>query len=176
MHGRHDRLLAVLGAMAAAGVNECWCLGDLVGVEPVTAELVPRQATSGGRAPPQISPVELSADEFVVLHPITETLVRFALDFTTRGFVMQDIMIRIETDDFEAWKTQHYLHADNRAAFGITDGPAYQDIDNPNAALFHIRTDDMDRAMQWFQSDVFKGASRLAKVTGRVFYLAQRQT
>ena len=88
---------------------------------------------------------------------------------------MQDIMIRIETDDFEAWKTQHYLHADNRAAFGISDGPAYQDIDNPHAALFHIRTDDMDRAMQWFQSDVFKEASRLAKVTGRVFYLAQPQ-
>ncbi len=88
---------------------------------------------------------------------------------------MQDIMIRIETDDFEAWKTQHYLHADNRAAFGISDGPAYQDIDNPNAALFHIRTDDMDRAMQWFTSDVFKEASRLAKVTGRVFYLAKPQ-
>ncbi len=102
-------------------------------------------------------------------------VVRFALDRTTRGFLMQDIMIRIETDDFEAWKTQHYLHADNRAAFGISDGPAYQDIDNPNAALFHIRTDDMDRAMQWFQSDVFKEASRLAKVTGRVFFLAQPQ-
>src|SRR6185436_12496135 len=27
---------------------------------------------------------------------------------------MQDIIIRIETDDFEAWKTQHYLHAHNR--------------------------------------------------------------
>ena len=88
---------------------------------------------------------------------------------------MQDIMIRIETDDFEAWKTQHYLHAENRAAFGISDGPAYQDIDNPNAALFHITTDDMDRAMQWFKSDVFKEASRLAKVTGRVFFLAQPQ-
>ena len=31
VHGRHDRLLAVLGAMAAAGVDERWCLGDLVG-------------------------------------------------------------------------------------------------------------------------------------------------
>ena len=45
VHGRHDRLLAVLGAMAAAGVDERWCLGDLVGGEPVTAELVARQAT-----------------------------------------------------------------------------------------------------------------------------------
>ena len=86
---------------------------------------------------------------------------------------MQDIMIRIETDDFEAWKAQHYLHASNRAAFGITDGPAYQDIDNPKAALFHIKTDDMERAMQWFKTDTFKEASKLAKVSGRTFYLAQ---
>jgi hypothetical protein len=86
---------------------------------------------------------------------------------------MQNIMIRIETDDFEAWKTQHYLHADNRAKFGITDGPAYQDIDNPRAALFHIMTDDMDRAMEWFKTDTFKEATGLAKVTGRTFYLAE---
>ena len=89
---------------------------------------------------------------------------------------MQDIMIRIETDDFEAWKTQHYLHVQNRLSYGITDGPAYQDMDNPNAALFHIKTDDMDLAMEWFRSDTFKEASRLAKVTGRTFYLAQPQT
>ena len=30
VHGRHDRLLAVLGAMAASGADERWCLGDLV--------------------------------------------------------------------------------------------------------------------------------------------------
>ena len=89
---------------------------------------------------------------------------------------MQDIIIRIETDDFEAWKTQHYLHAHNRSSYSITDGPAYRDMDNPNAALFHIKTDDMDRAMEWFKSDTFKEASRLAKVTGRTFYLAKPQT
>ena len=89
---------------------------------------------------------------------------------------MQDIMIRIETDDFEAWKEQHYLHAGNRARYGITDGPAYRDLDNPNAALFHISVDDMDTAMQWFASDTFKEATRLAEVTGRSFYLAQPRT
>jgi predicted phosphodiesterase len=40
VHGRHDRLLAVLGAMAEAGVDERWCLGDLAGGEPVTDELL----------------------------------------------------------------------------------------------------------------------------------------
>lgn len=86
---------------------------------------------------------------------------------------MQDIMIRIETSDFDAWKKQHDLHSENRAKFGIHDGPAYQDLDNPNAALFHIRCDDVDTAMQWFRSDTFKTATKLAKVTGRSFYLAQ---
>jgi hypothetical protein len=51
---------------------------------------------------------------------------------------MQDIMIRIQTDDFEAWKEQHYLHAASRARYGITDGPAYRDLQDPGAALFHI--------------------------------------
>ena len=88
---------------------------------------------------------------------------------------MQDIMIRIETDDFEAWQEQHYLHAPNRSRYGITDGPAYRDLENPNAALFHIHVEDLDTAMGWFRSDTFKEASRLAKVTGRSFYLAQPQ-
>jgi hypothetical protein len=83
---------------------------------------------------------------------------------------MQDILIRIETDDFAAWEKQHYLHAGNRASYGIQDGPAYRDLENPNAALFHISVEDMDRAMGWFESDTFKGATRLAKVTGRTFY------
>ncbi len=76
---------------------------------------------------------------------------------------MQDILIRIETDDFAAWEEQHYLHAGNRATYGIEDGPAYRDLENPNAALFHIRTDDVDRAMGWFQSDTFRAAAKLAK-------------
>ena len=88
---------------------------------------------------------------------------------------MQHIMIRIETDDFEAWAEQHYLHAQNRSTYGIIDGPAYRDLENPNAALFHISTEDLDIAMGWFRSDTFREATKLAKVTGRCFYLAQPQ-
>jgi hypothetical protein len=86
---------------------------------------------------------------------------------------MQDILIRIETEDFAAWEAQHYAHAGDRARYGIQDGPAYRDIEDPNAALFHIRVEDMDRAMAWFRSDTFKEATKLAKVKGRTFYLAQ---
>ena len=60
--------------------------------------------------------------------------------------------------------------------YGITDGPAYQDLTTDGAALFHIRVEDVDTAMQWFRSDTFKDASKLAKVTGRRFYLAQPQS
>ena len=84
-------------------------------------------------------------------------------------------MIRIETDDFEAWKEQHYLHASNRARFGITDGPAYQGIDDSGAALFPIKTGDLERAMQWFKTDTFREATKLARVTGRTFFLAEPQ-
>lgn len=70
---------------------------------------------------------------------------------------------------------QHYLHAPNRARYGIIDGPAYRDLDNPNAALFHISTGDLDTAMGWFRSDTFREATKLARVTARSFYLAQPQ-
>jgi len=40
VHGHHDRLDAVLDDMAAAGVDERWCLGDLVGSERPTASLL----------------------------------------------------------------------------------------------------------------------------------------
>ena len=86
---------------------------------------------------------------------------------------MQDILIQIETDDFAAWEEQHNLHAANRASYGIEDGPAYRDLNNPNAAMFHIRFEDMERAMGWFQSDTFKAATKLAKVTGRTLYDAR---
>ena len=89
---------------------------------------------------------------------------------------MQHIKIRIETDDFEAWEEQHYLHAQNRSMYGIIDGPAYRDLENPNAALFHISIEDLDTAMGWFRSDTFREATKLAKVTGRSFYLAQPQS
>jgi heme-degrading monooxygenase HmoA len=88
---------------------------------------------------------------------------------------MQDILIRIETQDYEAWLATHYDHVEDRRAHGIVDGPVYREIDNPNAALFHIRVESMDRAMEWFGSEKFKEATKRAKVTGREFYLAQKR-
>lgn len=88
---------------------------------------------------------------------------------------MQHIMIRIMTEDYEAWLKVHYEFVETRRSYGITDGPVYRDIDNPNAALFHIMAESLPRAMEWFSSSQFKEATVRAKVTGREFYLAEKR-
>ena len=72
---------------------------------------------------------------------------------------MTDIMIRVEAEDYDAWLKTHYDHVEDRHSYGMTDGPVYRDIDNPNAALFHIHVENLDRAMQWFRTDTFKDAT-----------------
>jgi hypothetical protein len=86
--------------------------------------------------------------------------------------MMKHLLIRIEMDDYDRWLATHYQHAEDRQSYGMVDGPVYRDIDNANAAMFHIRTENLERAMQWFSSDVFKEASRRATVRDREFYLA----
>ena len=88
---------------------------------------------------------------------------------------MKHIMIRIMTEDYDAWLKVHYEFTETRKTYGMTDGPVYRDIDNPNAALFHIMVVDVPRAMEWFKSPLFKEATARAKVIGREFYLAERQ-
>ena len=88
---------------------------------------------------------------------------------------MPDIMIRVEAEDYAAWLKTHYDHVEDRRGYGMTDGPVYRDIDNPNAALFHIYVEDLDRAMQWFSTETFKEATKRATVVGRDFYLAEKQ-
>ena len=80
---------------------------------------------------------------------------------------MPDIMIRVEAEDYDAWLKTHYDHVEDRHSYGMTNGPVYRDIDNPNAALFHIHVENLDRAMQWFRTDTFKEASMRATVVGR---------
>jgi heme-degrading monooxygenase HmoA len=86
---------------------------------------------------------------------------------------MKHLLIRIEMVDYDRWLDVHYAHAADRQAYGMEDGPVYRDIDNPNAALFHIRTRDLERAMEWFRSDTFREATRRATVSGREFYVTE---
>jgi heme-degrading monooxygenase HmoA len=86
-----------------------------------------------------------------------------------------EILVRIEMEDFEKWLAVHYEHEEDRRVHGMVDGPVYRDIGNPNAALFHIHAEDMDRAISWFRSDKFREATQRATVTGREFYIGERR-
>lgn len=86
---------------------------------------------------------------------------------------MPDIFIRIEAEDYDAWLTVHRELAPYRREYGIEDGPIYRGIDEPNTALFHARTDDLARAMEWFRSDTLKAAGRRATVTRRTYHVGE---
>lgn len=88
---------------------------------------------------------------------------------------MPDLMARVEVGDFGAWLQTHLKHVDDRRAFGMTDGPIYRDINDPNAIFVHTVVEDLSRAQQWFRSDAFKEATRASTAIRREFYLAEKQ-
>jgi hypothetical protein len=73
---------------------------------------------------------------------------------------MPDIMVRVEAEDYDAWLKTHYDHVEDRRSYDMRDGPVYRDIDNPNAALFHLQVQDLERAMQFFVLNIFKEERR----------------
>jgi heme-degrading monooxygenase HmoA len=88
---------------------------------------------------------------------------------------MEHTMARVEVADFDTWLRVHRANAEHRRAFGIIDGPIYQDIDEPNAVLVHTLTEDPSRAAQWFQTEAFKQATRASGALRRTFYTATEQ-
>ena len=62
---------------------------------------------------------------------------------------MTHLLVRVEVADYDAWLRTHLKHAQDRRAYGMTDGPIYRDITNPNAVLVHTIAEDLDRAGQW---------------------------
>jgi len=90
--------------------------------------------------------------------------------------VVKHLLIRIEMDDYDRWLATHYQHTEDRKSYGMMDGPVYRDIDNANAAMFHIHTENLERAMQWFRSDVFQGSKSSRHGAGsRVLYRRVRR-
>ncbi len=89
--------------------------------------------------------------------------------------VMPDMMARVEAEDLETWLRSHRSQAEQRRVYGMTDGPIYRDVDDPNAAFVHIHVEDLARAGQWFQTKEFAKATSRAGVIRREFYLADKQ-
>ena len=86
---------------------------------------------------------------------------------------MPEMMARVEVEDFGTWLGNHRSQAEQRRGYGMTDGPIYRDVQDPNAAFVHIHVEDLARARQWFRTDEFMQATRRAGVIRREFYLAE---
>lgn len=87
----------------------------------------------------------------------------------------QAILIRVVPENFDVWRREHDGQRDARLAYGITDGPFYQDERDPNVALVHLNVEDLDRAMEWFKTDAFREAAKRAGNVQREIWLAQKR-
>jgi heme-degrading monooxygenase HmoA len=88
---------------------------------------------------------------------------------------MPEMMARVEAEDFDTWLRSHRSQAAQRRGYGMTDGPIYRDVADPNAAFVHIHVEDLARARQWFRTSEFMAATRQAGVIRREFYPADKQ-
>ena len=89
------------------------------------------------------------------------------------GIGVNELIARVEVEDFDTWLQVHRSNAEHRSKYGMTDGPIYRDIDDPSAVLVHTHVEELDRALQWFGSEAFKQANAKSTAVGREFYIAQ---
>ena len=88
---------------------------------------------------------------------------------------MQHIMIWLRTDDYDRWQDIHDSFVEERKGFGITEDHVHRDVRDPKAALVHLVVEDVQRAMEWTQTDQFKNGTIAAKVTDRAIYVADQR-
>jgi hypothetical protein len=86
---------------------------------------------------------------------------------------MPEMMARVEVQDFDTWLSNHRSQCGRRAAYGMSDGPIYRDIEDANAAFVHLHVKDLAKAGEWFQTEEFAQATRNAGVVRREFFIAQ---
>ena len=51
--------------------------------------------------------------------------------------------------------------------------PTYRDIENPNAVIIHTSVEDLDRALQWLQSEASQEVTARAAIRRRQTYLLE---
>jgi hypothetical protein len=86
----------------------------------------------------------------------------------------QAIMIRVEAEDIDRWKQVHDAHRQARLDFGISDGPVYRQEGNPSAVLVQLDVEDVNRAMEWFKSELFRAGVQAAGHVRREIWIAQQ--
>jgi hypothetical protein len=85
------------------------------------------------------------------------------------------IMIRIMPENYDAWLAAHNAGEQARLEYGITEGPLYRDVKNPNVALVTFHVEDAERAQRWFQDERFKAAMKRCGKVEREFYVGERK-
>ncbi len=84
----------------------------------------------------------------------------------------QSILIRVEPENFNQWRTAHDECRQARLDYGITDGPVYRDESNLETVMVHLDVEDMDKAMGWFKDERFKAAVERAGNVSRDFWIS----
>jgi hypothetical protein len=86
------------------------------------------------------------------------------------------LLLRVTPVDFDSWLTAHQAASEARRSYGITDGPLYRDVADPNVALVHLDVEDIDKALAWFGSDAFRVASQGVGVRQRRLWVAEERS
>jgi hypothetical protein len=88
---------------------------------------------------------------------------------------MQHLMVRVVSPSFDGWlEAFNYANTD-MANFGITGWRVYRENDDSNAVMVHFMVDDIGKAMEFFRSAKFQEANKMAGVTDREFYIAEKK-
>ncbi|TAK13254.1 MAG: hypothetical protein EPO32_05890 [Anaerolineae bacterium] len=89
--------------------------------------------------------------------------------------MQQAIIIQVDAEDFELWHKTHSSYEEARKEYGITEGPFFRSPEHPNRAQVHLDVAELDRAMQWFQSDAFKAGVKEAGNVRRDIWIANKK-
>lgn len=88
----------------------------------------------------------------------------------------QAILIRVEPENFEQWRTAHDECKQARLEYGITDGPFYHDEQNTSLVLVHLNVESMENASGWFRDPRFKAAAeRAGKVSREIWFATVKE-
>lgn len=88
----------------------------------------------------------------------------------------QAILIRVQPENFEQWRTAHDECRNARSEYGMSDGPFYYDEKNSNEVLVHLNVEEMEKAMGWFRDPRFKAAvERAGTVSRQIWFATEKQ-
>lgn len=88
----------------------------------------------------------------------------------------QAILIRVDAENYNHWRTAHDSCREARLDYGMTDGPVYRDEKNLETVLVQLNVEDMERARGWFRDERFKAAvERAGNVSRQVWFASLNQ-